>query len=331
MMRALRNSFKTIFFPVMWLVIITFIGTLFYWGMGSRADTGNPGVLASVGDVRILRSEYAEAYKRQQELLRRLYGDRADARLFEAMNLRQRVLEDLISRALILQEAERVGLTVSEGELVAEIKATPVFAKEGKFSRERYLELLKVNGLNPEAFEGQIRQDLLRRKMLALIRGTAKVSEGEARAAFRAVKEQVAVEYVAFPAGGEGPEAAEKFRAAVTARTPWAKAAAEAKTTVRKTEAFTLGRPVVAAPDAEPFGLAAFRLKLGQVSPVVQAATASYVLRLLKRNPPDMGAYEKERATWHQSLLAQKEQQILSAWLQQLRTRADIQIRQDAT
>ena len=88
---------------------------------------------------------------------------------------------------------------------------------------------------------------------------------------------------------------------------------------------------MVAAPDAEPFGLAAFRLKVGQVSPVVEAATASYVLRLLKRTPPDMAAYEKEQATWHRRLLAQKEQQILSAWLQQLRTREDIQIRQAAT
>ncbi len=331
MMRALRNSFKTIFFPVMWLVIITFIGTLFYWGMGPRADTGNPAVLATVGDIRILRSEYAEAYKRQEEFLRRLYGQQADARLFEALNLRQRVLEDLISRVLILREAERVGLAVTEGELIAEIRATPVFAKEGKFSRERYLELLRLNGLNPETFEEQIRQDLLRRKMVEMIRGTAKVSRAEARAAFRAAQEQVVVEYVAFPAGGEGREAAEKFRAAVTAGTPWAKAAADAKTTVKKTEAFTLGRAVVAAPDAEPFGLAAFRLKVGQASPVVEAATASYVLRLLKRNPPDMAAYEKEQATWHRRLLAQKEQQILSAWLQQLRAREDIQIRQTAT
>ena len=330
MMRALRNSFKTIFVPVMWLVIITFIGTLFYWGMGARSDSGNPAVLATVGDTRILRSEYAEAYKRQEEFLRRLYGQQADARLFEAMNLRHRVLEDLIGRALILQEAERVGVAVTEGELVTAIKATPVFATEGKFSRERYLELLKLNGLNPETFEAQIRQDLLRRKMVELVRETAKVSEAEAQAAFQAAKEQVTVEYVAFPAGGEGREAAEKFRAAVTAGTPWAKAAADAKTTVKKTEAFTLGRAVVPAADAEPFGLAAFRLKVGQVSPVVEAATASYLLRALKRNPPDMAAYEKERLSWHRSLLAQKQQQTLGVWLQYLRTRADVQINRSA-
>jgi len=330
MMRALRNSFKTIFFPVMWFVIITFIGTLFYWGMGTRADSGNPGVLATVGDTRILRSEYAEAYKQQEEFLRRIYGQQADARLFEAMNLRQRVLEDLINRVLILQEAERAGVTVTEGELVAEIKATPVFATDGKFSRERYLELLRANGLTPETFEGQIRQDLLRRKMVELVRGTAKVSEAEARAAFRAAKEQVAVEYVAFPAGGEGRQAAEKFRAGVTAGTPWETAATEAKASVKRTDPFTLGRAVVAVADAEPFSLAAFRLKTGQISPVVEAATASYVLRLLKRHPPDMATYEKERATWHQSLLAQKEQQVLSAWLQHLRTRAAIQINQSA-
>jgi hypothetical protein len=44
-----------------------------------------------------------------------------------------------------------------------------------------------------------------------------------------------------------------------------------------------------------------------------------------------MAAYEKEQTTWHRRLLAQKEQQILSAWLHQLRAREDIQILQAAT
>lgn len=331
MMRALRKSFKTIFLPVMWLVIITFIGTLFYWGMGSRADTASPGVLATVGQTRILQTEYAEAYKRHEEFLRRLYGEQANARLFEAMNLRSRVLEDLVTRALILHEAERVGLRVTEEEVIAAIKTTPLFATEGRFSRDRYLELLRANGITPETFEGQIRQDLLRRKIVELVRGTAKVSETEAQAAFRAAKEQVAVEYAAFPPGAEGREAAERFRGAVTAGTAWAKAGAEAKATVKRTEAFTLGRPVVAPADAEPFGLAAFRLKAGEVSPVVEAGTASYVVRLLKRTAPDMAAYEKERATWQESLLAQKEQHILAAWLRDLRSRADVQIYRGTT
>ena len=331
MMRALRNSFKTIFVPVMWLVIITFIGTIFYWGMGSPTDTVNPGVIATVGETRIHRGEYAEAYRRQEEALRRLYGDKADPRFFEAIQLRQQVLEDLINRVLILQEAERVGVGASEEELIAEIKATPVFATEGKFSRERYLELLRLNGLNPEAFEGRIREDLLRRKMLGLIRGTAKVSEAEARAAFRTAKEQVAVEYVAFPVDGEGREAAERFLIAVRAGTPWEKAAREAKGVAKKTDPFTLGRPVVAEADAEPFGLAAFRLKAGQVSPVVGAVTATYVLRLLKRNAAEMAAFEKERATWHRALLAQKEQQIFLAWLRDLRARSGVQIHDRTT
>lgn len=331
MMRALRKSFKTIFLPVMWLVIITFIGTLFYWGMGSRADTVNPGVIATVGETRILRGEYAEAYKRQEEALRRLYGDKADSRFFEAIQLRQQVLEDLINRVLILQEAERVGVRVTEEELIGEIKAIPTFAMEGKFSRERYLELLRVNGLTPDTFEGQVRKDLLRRKMLGLIRGTAKVSEAEARAAFRAAKEQVVVEYVTFPAGGEGREAAERFLTAVRAGSPWEKATGEAKVVSKKTDPFTLGRPVVAAADAESFGLAAFRLKAGQISPVVEAVTATYVLRLLKRTAADMVGFEKERATWHQALLAQKEQQIYLGWLRDLRNRAGVQIHDRTT
>jgi parvulin-like peptidyl-prolyl isomerase len=331
MMRALRNSFKTIFFPVMWLVIITFIGTIFYWGMGSRADTVNPGVIATVGETRILRGEYAEAYKRQEEALRRLYGDKADARFFETIQLQQQVLEDLINRVLILQEAERVGVGASEEEVIAEIKAIPAFATEGKFSRERYLDLLRLNGLTPEAFEGRIREDLLRRKMLGLIRGTAKVSEAEARAAFRTAKEQVTVEYVAFPAGGEGREAAERFLTAVRVGTPWEKATREAKGVAKKTDPFALGRPVVPEADAEPFGLAAFRLKAGQVSPIVEAVTATYVLRLLKRYAAEMSAFEKERVSWHRALLAQKEQQIFLAWLRDLRARSGVQIHDRTT
>jgi parvulin-like peptidyl-prolyl isomerase len=83
--------------------------------------------------------------------------------------------------------------------------------------------------------------------------------------------------------------------------------------------------------DAEPFGLAAFRLKAGQVSPIVEAVTATYVLRLLKRHAAEMSAFEKERVTWHRALLAQKEQQIFLAWLRDLRARSGVQIHDRTT
>ena len=50
------------------------------------------------------------------------------------------------------QEADRVGLDVSDPQLIEMIQNISAFQEDGKFSKKRYEELLRGQGMTPKAF-----------------------------------------------------------------------------------------------------------------------------------------------------------------------------------
>src|SRR3990172_8211079 len=119
MLRSMRHNIKYLSITL-WLVIASFIATIFLvWGMqsagpGSGRDVA---VAATVNGERISRLEFQRAY--------------------------ERALDGLTPPRLLLQEAERHGLSVSREELAAVVMENPLFAEEGKFRPERYRRLLE--------------------------------------------------------------------------------------------------------------------------------------------------------------------------------------------
>jgi hypothetical protein len=53
------------------------------------------------------------------------------------------------------------------------------------------------------------------------------------------------------------------------------------------------------------------------------------LIHLLDREDVTREAYEKERDTWMQQLLAEKRQRIWAIWVQELKRRAEIEITQE--
>src|SRR5713226_5717946 len=141
MLRSMRKNIKSLSM-VLWFVILAFIATTFFvWGMGSSSGRGERTVIARVGGEEILLDEFQRAYNRvyqqQADLYRRILKDKFDEKMLENLRLRERTLENLITRRLLLQQARRMNLTVGAPELTAEIKSIPAFADGGQFRKER--------------------------------------------------------------------------------------------------------------------------------------------------------------------------------------------------
>lgn len=327
MLRTMRQYLKSLSITL-WLVIASFIGTIFLvWGIQSAGPgtSRNPAV-ATVNGERILWPEFQETFRRQVETLRQIYGDKWKEDLIRELDIRQRVLDGLITARLLLQEAERVGLKVSREELAHAVMQNPLFAEEGKFSRGRYLRLLEANRLTPERYEEIVRQDLLRQKLVTLIRASAKVSEAEAWEAFQAAKEKLRVTYVALPKSEENKTRLEKLEAQLQAGGPWEKVMQNSGLKLERPEPFTFGAPVVGLPDARPFSLAILRLKKGEVSPLIEGGSSYFLIRLLSRETVSRDAFEKEKERWMQELLQEKRERIWLTWVQELKGRAKIEI-----
>lgn len=327
MLRTVRKNIKSLSITL-WVVIASFIATIFLvYGMQSAGPGGNPAMAATVNGERIPMQEFQRAYRQQEENLRRTFGDRWNDELPKTLGLRLQVLDSLITSRLLVQEAERLGLSVSREELADAIRQNPQFAEEGKFNPERYRRILDANRLTPELYEETLRRGLLQQKLANLVQGSAKVSEGEGWEVFRAAKEKVSVTYVSLPRSEENKTRLENLRErAGQKETPWKTLMQNSGLKPEQPKSFAFGAAVVDPLDNQEFHSAILPLKKGEVSPVVTGGKSVFLIHLLDREIPTRDAYEKERETWLGQLLAEKRLRIWAAWVEELKRRAEIEI-----
>ena len=333
MLRTMRDNLKSLSITL-WLVIAAFIVSIFVvYGMqsaGRGAGTAT-GAAATVNGEPISWQEYQQAYRQQVDTLRRIYGDQWKEELIRDLGIRQQVLDGLIISRLLLQQAERYGLAVSREELASAVMTNPIFAEDGKFSPERYRGLLEANRLTPDVYEATVRRDLLRQKLATLVQASAKVSEAEAWEAFRTAREKVRVAYVSLPRSEESRARLEELRTRASQKgTPLINLLQNSGLKTKQPKPFVFGEAVadLDPSDSRAFHLAILRLKEGQMSPVVDGEKSLFLILLLHREAATREAFEKEKATWMQQLLAEKRRRIWASWVQELKGRAKIEIAQ---
>jgi len=169
------------------LLAISFIG----WGVGATRQQ-QLDVVARVHGERITRrqldDETQQLQRRFQEMLR-------GATLPAGLHLRGQALDQLIDDALLRHEAQRLGLDVGDDEVMTTITNMPELQENGRFNRELLERVLEINRDRGE-FEGQVRQDLVNRRVRGLVVDGVSVSDAEIEDRYRQDREQVNVEFV---------------------------------------------------------------------------------------------------------------------------------------
>jgi hypothetical protein len=107
-------------------------------------NTDTAGSLAKVGDARISEVEFSQALRQAQEKMREMMKSNPDPSLLNSPQLKESVLNELIERKVTLSQAAKEGMTISDSELQKMIAGVEAFHDQsGKFSRERYRQLLQ--------------------------------------------------------------------------------------------------------------------------------------------------------------------------------------------
>ncbi|OGP78450.1 MAG: hypothetical protein A2V86_10610 [Deltaproteobacteria bacterium RBG_16_49_23] len=175
------------------LVAVTFIS----WGGYSFFREKKYDFAARVNGAVIHIKDYQETLQGVMKRYRDAMGPAFTEKMIEELRIRENVLEELISRALILQEAERLSLYVSDGELRRAIEAIPSFQVDGQFDSRLYERFLRLNRMGAEDFERMQRENLLYSKVVSLIRlNGGKVSEEEALESYLFENEKVNLHFV---------------------------------------------------------------------------------------------------------------------------------------
>jgi len=172
------------------LLAISFIG----WGVGVTRQQ-HLEVVAKVHGERITRRQLDDQtmmlQRRFQEMLR-------GAALPQGLQLRGQALDQLIDDALLRHEADRLGLEITEADVDEAIQSMPELQENGRFNRELLERVLQVNRDRGE-FEGQVRQDLLNRRLRGLVVDGVSVSDAEVEDRYRQEREQLNLEFVKVP------------------------------------------------------------------------------------------------------------------------------------
>jgi peptidyl-prolyl cis-trans isomerase D len=195
MLDTIRRAQPAIIKGVLGAVVVAFVATIFLdwgWRRSGRPDTH----LASVGNEVITLREYQLTYNNLVDFYRRLYQDRFTDDLVRGLSLKWRAVDTLVQRKLLLHEARRQGLTVSDAELVQRVQSYPAFQVNGAFDRQRYVQVLRFSRLTAADFERGQREELLLAKLEQLIKDGVQVTETEVKEAFHRGKEQVSAEYL---------------------------------------------------------------------------------------------------------------------------------------
>ncbi|MBI5196620.1 MAG: SurA N-terminal domain-containing protein [Nitrospirae bacterium] len=165
------------FFSVFLLSVITgvIIVTFVFWGIGTQNQQVNS-VLAEVEKEKITQEEYwrvfdnAERYYREQ--------NKTEEEM-KKLNLKDKVLNDLIDSKVLMIAANNMKIKVTEDELQQEIMNNPSFQKNGVFDKNVYLRTLELNRTTPAAYESSMMKELTLKKMQMLIGETAELSQDE--------------------------------------------------------------------------------------------------------------------------------------------------------
>ena len=107
-------------------------------------------------------SEFRKRFEVARMRARDEQGDKFDARAFESVENKRKILDDMIDEQVMRLAAERDGIVVSDSEVRAAIQEVPDFQVDGKFNADRYQMLLGSQSppLTPREFEQNIRESL---------------------------------------------------------------------------------------------------------------------------------------------------------------------------
>ncbi len=192
MLKALRSK-KTA--KKIWIVLaIVIIPAFCLWGIGSALrNRGKSMYLGKISGKSISLQEYLRNYKaiRNQYLIQ--LGQEQLAKLEKYLNLEAQTWD----RIILLIEAKRRGIRVSNKEVIDSIKQYPFFQRDGKFDPALYREVITyIFRTKPRTFEEEIRDNLTIAKLYQEITRQVALEKEEIRNAYIKDNEQISLDYI---------------------------------------------------------------------------------------------------------------------------------------
>ncbi|MDD9173276.1 peptidylprolyl isomerase [Aliivibrio finisterrensis] len=156
---------------ILGLIIFSFV----FAGVGSYLVGGSQPIAAKVGEREITRNEFEQVYQNERNRMQSQLGDYFSTLLGDPAyveQFRKSVLDRMVNDALLDNQAQDLGLRVSDEQIRQAILSMPQFQKDGKFDEEIYNIALRRAGFSSDSFAEYLRQDLVRNQLILALEST---------------------------------------------------------------------------------------------------------------------------------------------------------------
>lgn len=189
-LRKRKRNWAILFLLV--LIIIVFVA--FYGGnqMGDRVASE----VAMINGEPISQREFAVEYQRALERYREMLKGQLTDEMIKGLNLKGNIVEGLVQKKLVLQEARSLGLSATDDDVANQLTKVPEFQVAGRFNKERYLQILQANRLQPAQFEEDQRDQITLQRLYNIILDSIQVSDAEVRERYRLDQEKINLQYI---------------------------------------------------------------------------------------------------------------------------------------
>src|SRR5215831_2118067 len=189
-MRRRHASLKWI-----WVILIVIMGAgliIMYIPFGDVSSVSITNDVASIGHDSISAREFQTAYRNYVERMR----GQINPEMLKAFRFDLQIMDALVIRHVITEEAKRLGLNVTPAEVEQKILENAVFRENGAFiGRTRYQAILAQNNLTVADFEASVSNEILTDKLRSFITAGVSVTDKDVQEEYKRRNEKAKLDY----------------------------------------------------------------------------------------------------------------------------------------
>ncbi len=196
MLQSIRNNVQgTMAKIIVGIIIVPFV----FFGVDALFSGGGAKNAAEVNGAEITESELNIAIDMQKRRIQQQLGESFDPAMLEDNMIKSSVLDSLVQRQLLKEEATQLALLVPDQVVDQIIVSDEAFHENGKFSAQRYENLIRSNGLLPSDHRNQIRTQLQLQQLVSGFTEGAFATEKELEMVARLTQERRDVRFLTVP------------------------------------------------------------------------------------------------------------------------------------
>ncbi|CCV06998.1 Peptidyl-prolyl cis-trans isomerse D [Mesorhizobium metallidurans STM 2683] len=186
------------------LLVLSFL----VWGISGRlmGGLGGKDAVITAGGTKVSINEYRLAYDRQISLMSQQFGQRITREQATALGIDNQVLAQLVSGAVLDEQARKLGLGLSKDRLAELARDDPAFkGPGGKFDRRTFDYMLQQAGMRPEDYLRNRAQVAVRQQIVEAVSDGLKAPDAFFKAVALYRGEDRTIDYVTLSKSLVGP------------------------------------------------------------------------------------------------------------------------------